>query len=263
MKPSRLDLAARALGNILTLSSLLLIGHALASPEGFSPFSGKGKPEFVRWTAWRATKSPENWWEPADWTFVHAQEGRTNVSAHIYQSDTNRWLDVSWDGKKSKIALPPEDDVHWIELASADLNGDHRPDYIITYDFHGCGLGAIGRTVTLALSGPEKYRRHTLYQFGFDRDNLVRFSPGGPWYWVVADMVQPGAEASTDRVSHSFWAYRLFRIEGDSLKAEPAGVHGFPRWIWYSNRPNHAETKLLKTSKKRELEKDLEVPESK
>jgi hypothetical protein len=73
-------------------------------------------------------------------------------------------------------------------------------------------------------------------------------------------MLQLGAGVSRDRREHSYWVYRLFRIEGDSLKAEPVGVEGFPRWIQYLRRSNHAETTLLTKQQKRKLEAGLDSP---
>jgi hypothetical protein len=180
--------------------------------------------------------------------------------ATLVKQGKNWRLSVQRDGRIHHALVPDASDYPEVQLASTEINGDEIPDYILRYDPHGCGLAAIGQTVVLVLSGKNGHRSHELYQLGFAHDSLVRFKPGGSWHWVVAEVVYPGAAASKDGREHSFWVYRLFRIEGDSLRAEPVGVEAFPKWIQYLLRPNHSETTLVSTKEKRLQEAKLPVP---
>lgn len=121
-------------------------------------------------------------------------------------------------------------------------------------------MAAIGQTINSVLSGKDGHRSHELSQFGFDTDSLMQFKLNAPRHWVVTGMVGAPSTESTDGRDHFFWVYRLFRIEIESLKAEPDGFEEFPKWIQYMHRPNHKETNVLPTSRRRALEKGLTTP---
>lgn len=255
---------SKALNRVVALTGLLapLLSHA--APDAWSPFTTNQAPRQVKWSEWIA-QQPAGFAETEirgniGWKFtLNATE--TSLPTALVAKQGQGWsLSVNWKGRVHQASVPDASDYADVLLASAELNGDGVPDYILRYDPHGCGLAAIGQTVTLVLSGRHGHRSHELYQFGFGPDSLVRFKPDGPLHWVVTDMVQPGAKVSQDGREHSFWVYRLFRIEGDSLKAEPVGFEGFPRWIQYLRRPNHAETTLVSKRQKRRLERELGNP---
>ncbi len=241
-----------------------LVGHG--ATEQWSPFTTGKAPRQVKWSDWSPRQPAEDVEaevrSKVGWKFS-LKTTRTNAPAAVVVQNGQVWeLTVNWGKQVHHASVPEASEYAEVLLASADLNGDEVPDYVLRYDPHGCGLAAIGQQVTLVLSGKDGHRSHGLYQFGFGPDRLVQFKRNGPWHWVVNDLVQPGAEVSQDAREHSYWVYRLFRIEGDSLKAEPAGVERFPRWIQYLRRANHKETTLVTTKQKRRLEKELPSPAS-
>jgi hypothetical protein len=242
----------------------VVVGHA--APEPWSPFTAKQTPRQVKWSDWTPRQPAEDVEaevrSKTGWKFFLKTTASNAPTAVVLQNGQIWKLTVNWGKQVHEATVPEAGDYADVLLASADLNGDEVPDYILRYDPHGCGLAAIGQTVALVLSGKRGHRSHELYQFGFGPDSLVQFKRNGPWHWVVNDLVQPGAEASKDGREHSYWVYRLFRIEGDSLKAEPVGVEGFPRWIQYLRRANHKETTLISTKQKRRIELTLESPAS-
>ena len=254
----------KTLRHYLRTIGLLVAFVCDAAPETWSPFTTNQAPRQVKWSEWTAQQPAEfagtEVRNKAGWKFALKAAG-TNLPTAAVAKQGQKWkLSVSWENRIHQAEVPDASDYEEVLLSSADLNGDKIPDFILRYDPHGCGLAAIGQTVTLVLSGKNGQRSHELYQFGFGPDSLVQFKRDGPWHWVVTDMLQLGAGVSRDRREHSYWVYRLFRIEGDSLKAEPVGVEGFPRWIQYLRRSNHAETTLLTKQQKRKLEAGLDSP---
>lgn len=255
---------AKTLRHCVRVIGLLaaLVGHA--APEPWSPFSAKKTPRQIKWSEW-TPKQPLEEVEAevrskVGWKFTLKAKGTNAPTAVVVQNGQIWQLTVNWGKQVHEATVPEAGDYAEVLLASADLNGDEIPDYILRYDPHGCGLAAIGQQVTLVLSGKDGHRSYGRYQFGFGPDSLVQFKPKGPWHWVVTDLVQPGAEVSWDEREHSFRVYRLFRIEGDALKAEPVGVEGFPRWIQHLRRANHKETTLVSTKEKRKVEAGLDSP---
>ena len=242
------------------LLATVVLGHA--APTEWSPFTSPRSPRRVKWSEWvleKPTRGTTN--EVAariDWRF-RPKTGAGSTAA-VTRSGKGWILSVQGAGGTHQSVVPDPTEYAEVQLASAELNGDGRDDYILRYDPHGCGLAGIGQTITLVLSGKDGHRSHELYQLGFDTDSLVQFKPNGPWHWVVTEMVGVPSGESTDGRNHSFWVYRLFRIERDSLKGEPDGFEGFPKWIQYLHRPNHKETNLLPTSQKRAHEKKLLPP---
>ena len=250
-------------GFLVTIS-LLIVLDSHATPEDWSPFTNRRLPHRVKWLEWTPQTSDAaletEIREKVGWKFLLGTTGTNRPTATVTKQGKTWRLSVKWNGRTQHAVVPDASDYPEVQLASTEINGDQTPDYILRYDPHGCGLAAIGQSVILVLSSSNGHRSHELYQFGFAHDSLVQFKPGGPWHWVVTETVYPGAAASKDGRDHSFWVYRLFRIEGDSLKAEPVGVEGFPKWIQYLLRPNHSETTLVSTKEKRLQELKLPRP---
>lgn len=261
MSPPKTNLRVRL---ITCLGLVVAILQLNASPDDWSPFPARQAPPMVRWTEWRANQDSNREAGLSEtnsiWRFS-SQSSNWDLDTATLRKVTGHWvLTVNAEGKVDQATLPDASDYAEVLLTSADLKHDQVPDYVLRYDRHGCGLGAIGQTVILILSGKNGHRSHELYQLGFAEDNLVQFKPKGPWHWIVTHLVRTGYGAARDGKAHSVWVYRLFRIEGDELKPEPVGDHGFPKWIWYTHRSNHDETTQLTPEQKRKLEKGLTTP---
>lgn len=248
----------------MALGSLGIGGVAQAVPNDWSPLESKTGVRSIIWTEWLlqpAASADKPVGLPSTiWKFTQETPGALRNVATISKED-GRWIFSAQERQRlHRASVADPSDFPEVVLASVELNGDGIPDYILRYDPHGNGLAAIGQEVALILSGGTGHRSHRLHQFGFAENSLVQFHRDGPWHWVVCDLVRTDSKDSKDGREHSFWVYRLFRVVGDSLMAEPEGVEGFPRWIQYLKRPNHRETSLLSSSQKRRRERKLAPP---
>ena len=140
-----------------------------------------------------------------------------------------------------------------MEVYSCDLNGDSQPDFIINVWSGGCGLAAEGSEVTFLLSGKGGYRASSFYLFDFGKQDLVRFKPQGPVYFVFNNLISSAGEKTRDGREHNFWVYNLHRIDENRFIPADADQPEFPKWVWYTNRENHEETTQLTHKQKNRL----------
>ncbi len=140
-----------------------------------------------------------------------------------------------------------------MEVFSCDLNGDGRPDFIVNVWSGGCGLAAEGSEVTFLLSARDGYRAASFYLYDFSHQDLVRFQPRGPVYFIFNDLIGSDGEKTRDGREHNFWVYDLLRMDGNRLVPADADQPGFPKWVWFTNQANHDETTQLSQAEKDRL----------
>ena len=58
-------------------------------------------------------------------------------------------------------------------------------------------------------------------------------------------------ESPAESTRHSYWVYNLLAVRNDELIAANDLDVPFPKWIWYTARPNHKAAALSAAEKKR------------
>jgi len=137
-----------------------------------------------------------------------------------------------------------------MEVYSCDLNDDGQPDFVVNVWSGGCGLAAEGSEVTFLLSGKNGYQPAAFYLYDFSKQDVVRFKPQGPVYFIFNDLIGSGGEKTRDGRDHNFWVYELKRIDGSRFISADADQSGFPKWIWFKNQATHEETTQLSQDQK-------------
>jgi hypothetical protein len=136
-----------------------------------------------------------------------------------------------------------------VQVKMSDLNGDGRRDFMVLSGSGGCGLANGYYNIAFLLSCTEGYRLTTIQTVFPDPGDWVVLS-GKPCFIQTAFDRE---EKCTDGKAHNFWIYNIIVIEGAAMRVDNSLEPGFPRTIWYSFRPNHAETTLLTDKQKAKL----------
>jgi hypothetical protein len=137
-----------------------------------------------------------------------------------------------------------------ISVYSADLNRDHRPDFIINIWSGGCGLAGEGSETTFLLSDRGSYEASSFYSYDFGPEDIVALKPNGPCYFIWNDVVGNGDEKTKDGRDHNFWVYQLFRCHKSKMVPANGDDRRFPKWVWYTFKANHLETDQLTSQQK-------------
>jgi hypothetical protein len=137
-------------------------------------------------------------------------------------------------------------EVHW-----ADLNHDGRQDFIIFDWSMGCGLAAGDCDVTFVLSKKDTYNITTIFTMFPDMHDFVDIKGNGTCQFIHTSFLY--GDKAKDGKEHNYWVYNLLDITGSRVVLNNNLDNRFPKWVWYSFKPNHSETNLLTKEQKQKL----------
>ena len=141
-----------------------------------------------------------------------------------------------------------------LEVYESDLNLDGKNDYVLIKYAGGNGIGAGTADIGFVLSS-ETFPNYTFQVMNTMYPDEMDFIliDGKPHFihtsFHYGDICKDGKH-------HNFWAYNLYRFDGDKLVLSNDSSKEFPKTIWYSFKPNHKETDLLYPEQKAQIHKD-------
>jgi hypothetical protein len=162
---------------------------------------------------------------------------------------------VTVSSVNGKTLLPPtslsgvvmtEVPVFW-----ALLNEDDFFDYIVVTHNSGCGLAFGIFFLTFILSSPGGYSAQTVLCYWPGPEDFLDIQKNGRP--VFTHTVFVFGEEGRDGRAHNYWVYNLLRFEGTNIVSANACIPGFPKWIWYTHKPNHKDTLQLTAEQRRRL----------
>ena len=248
IRPFRINTAVMA---VFVLSGLA--AEVLAYPTNYGPFPPGHEPlamplencELVREVKPTGTNDFQNSDGAVREYRLHAVgQSQQHIILEL-RGTPNGWAINLRDGQgKYRLTVPFTNSMttEQMEVYSCDLNGDGQPDFVVNVWSGGCGLAAEGSEVTFLLSGKDGYRPAAFYLYDFAKQDLVRFKPQGPVYFIFNDLIGSGGEKTRDGRDHNFWVYELKRIDGSRFIPADADQPGFPKWVWFTTKENHNET---------------------
>jgi hypothetical protein len=123
-------------------------------------------------------------------------------------------------------------------------------------EFHAGAVGSVGggvNDVVFVISKGDNYRIFMTTSLYPDTNDFLDLRGDGNFQFVQAGFSQTAPLRGKDGLSHNYWIYDLLKIEGSELKLDNAMQTGFPKWILYTFRANHAETDQLTEEQKKRL----------
>jgi len=165
--------------------------------------------------------------------------------------DNNIYLSISSDDEDS----PSENELHFsifafigpLKVYEAYLNDDEIKDVIIVKYTGGNGSGAWHADVGFLLSSPQKggYNFQVLPTI-FTREDFLVINDTK--CFIQSDL--NSVEKCNDGKLHNFFVYHLVVFDDDSIRINNEISERFPKAVWWSFKPNYAETDLLTKSDK-------------
>lgn len=144
------------------------------------------------------------------------------------------------------------DDITFAHAYAADFNRDGRWDYLVVVEnSDACGLAAEIWYLTFLLSCPEGYAVQTLLSYDFEPRDFVDLNRDGQPELLHTMFIF--GEAGKDGRSHNYWVYNLLTFSGTNIVTSNKLDPRFPRWVWYSFKPNHRDTDQLTAAQRRRL----------
>ncbi len=140
------------------------------------------------------------------------------------------------------------------EVWWADLNKDGKEDFLVRVWLGGCGtIYTFSCHVAFILSNNGGYKVTTVQTLWSGTEYFVDLKGDGRCQFIQTSFVHGRPERSRDGKFHNFWVYNLLEISGCRLVLTETLDRRFPKWIWYTHKPNHKNTTLITAEQKERL----------
>ena len=151
-------------------------------------------------------------------------------------------------GKLIKDSMKVCDSFFWREAYAGDLNRDGTDDYVIQIASGSTGLGGYKNFVVFALSTGGSYEATTV--FNWDSDSVVRdfvdLRRNGRCQFIHTSFTYIDTK---NGLAHSHWVYNILEIRGAKLVLANEVNPMFPKWVWYTIKPNSRASRFMTKTK--------------
>jgi hypothetical protein len=242
----------RRSGTILMIVLLASI-PVKAVPPGHSPFSHGSVPKAFPVRECRCIEHTES---PDETTLVFTSDTRPALRVQVTSLRARDWdLSVKTVDAVGAVVLGPNDVEGTLiggpTVYCAQLNEDKRPDFIVEAWTGGCGLGGEIVCVSILLSHGDRFSVVPVTTFDASSTDFVDLNRDGRPEFVHAAFIF--GEAGADGKAHNYWVYNLLHFKGTQVLSANGLDRRFPCWIWYTDKPNHKNTRQLTSQQKRRL----------
>lgn len=253
---ARRDSKGRALGWPAVFGWCALFAHsALAYPIDYGPFAtGQSPARFpLAPCAQVAREGPDRLFGPEVIVYGSGRSRDPRLRAIESATDSATHMEIA-DAQGRSLA-----DVRRVSSAPGrpesilcgDVNGDARMDFVVPLWHHGNGLGALSYDLAIALSSRDTYRFWVIPTAEPGPQDVLRLAthPGA----VIVKSSFRNNEEQDERKRHSYWVYNLIAVRDDELVVANELDSRFPKWVWYTIRPNHKPAASLSLAERERI----------
>ena len=124
-----------------------------------------------------------------------------------------------------------------------DLDDNGLDDYLIFYNYRGCGLGVLNDKVEIYL----KQHNHSYQKISYDTlssglEDFVDVNKDGKYEVIITGFYWG--------TKHNYFTYNIYEISNCKLVNADTKFKGFPKFIWFTHKSNDKDTEHL-TSEER------------
>ena len=236
---------------LIIMAMLCVASGAMGYNSEHGPFADNVKFKQITLTPLSREPKVENISETCS-NFVFAVGGVDARSVFVNQRDNSFLVSVTVAGRQ---VLPPSEfsDFGFFELGleafSDDLNQDGVVDFIVYSSSGGCGLAGGYCNIAFILSANDKYTITTVTTLFPDKSDFVIINKKPCFIHTAFAYV----DQCNDGKNHNFWIYQLLAFGKDGVTIDNSIHDGFPKTVYYTFKPNHAETTIITTEQKATL----------
>lgn len=155
-------------------------------------------------------------------------------------------IDILLEGKLVASVEPPDEVIHFISLYYFDLDDNGLKDVVSCWDRMGMGIGGHYKHVIIFLqTGKGKFGRLDYDTYEFNIKDFVDLNNDGKYEVLICDLYE-------SLLPHNYWIYLLYKFENFDLKMANELDSRFPKFIWYTKKPNDKEAENLSIEQKKE-----------
>ena len=229
--------------------------YAFAYPESYGPFAAEEKPKTFPIHTCDPIERQDSDTEAGFPVLTFGNKQVNMLQVRLTPSDKPFGIFLTvLSGKGEVIAKP----VHVSSLGQqiraayyADFNADGKLNFIVEIGSHGCGLAGNLCERVFVISRDGKYNIVVVRTLFPGPEDFVDLKEEGRCQVIQTSLVR--GEPGTDGKTHNYWVYNLIEIHSAELKLSSDIDPRFPKWIWYTYKPNYKLTTQLTQEQKDRL----------
>jgi len=248
----------------MRISAVLLLGMALilcvcgeirSYPQNYGPFEEGEEPNTVEIYEFDLLEPEDaNIYVEGVWVFGRRDKESMSQVWLMRFSAISSGTFVKVLNSRGEVVFGPQQvsehctapSVNWM-----DLNRDKKEDYIVWVWSGGCGLAAGYCDIAFILSEGSGYKSTVVSTLCPTSEDFVDFRGDGKCQFVHTSFVY--GEKGRDGKTHNYWVYNILEFKGADLLVNNKVDKRFPKWIWYTFKPNHKATTQLTSEQKQRL----------
>lgn len=221
---------------------MLANARALAVWDKYSPFGPGNVPPRFPLTV--LTLVRQDFVSSGRHTFDFYEPNSAKSALSIEWADEGNRVSIRTPGATRPFSAPIEGSpVCDAEAATADLNGDALPDYVVVTHSGGNGLAAQITLITFLLSSSKGYVAREIVSYDAAPGDLVDLNRDGRPEFVHCMSIW--GDKGKDGRSHNYWVYNLLGFSGTEIVSANRSSPEFPKWITYTYAANHKDSAQL------------------
>ena len=180
---------------------------------------------------------------------VPFEEGLIRISTSPEREKVGRVTEVLVNGQLIFDTATANPDFYFqvgSRVFYSDLTGDHRKDILILSYPGANGLGAWIEMADLLIAKADGTYKHTSFEaFAAGPEDFIDVNGDGRYKMLWVNYYFEG--------DHSYWVYRVVEIGDDGLRLNDQLIPGFPKIIWFTEKPNDQPSQRLTGAQREDL----------
>ncbi len=144
------------------------------------------------------------------------------------------------------------------EIYYVDVNGDGLEDFVVFMTYMAMGMPSLHERVEIFLKKKEGGYR----QIGYDAvavsiKDFVDLNHDGKYEVIITGFYEQGG-TKKDRRAHNYFSYSVYEFNGYRLQNADKKYKGFPKFVWFTDRPNDKDSDKVSLKERREHVREKE-----
>ena len=125
------------------------------------------------------------------------------------------------------------------QMYHVDLDKNGFKDFLVIYSFMGNTLYAeYGKIILYLKTAPNEYKTISYMTFSIDIEDVVDLNSDGEYEFIITEI----SEGTYKGKNHNYFTYSIYELVDYKLVNANAKYKAFPKFVWYTDKPNDKNT---------------------
>jgi hypothetical protein len=128
------------------------------------------------------------------------------------------------------------------EIYHVDINGDGQKDFVVLMTYMAMGMSFLHERVEIFLKKKEGGYQQIAYDaVAVSINDFIDLDHDGKCEVIITGFYQQDGTKQDGR-THSYFSYDVYEFDGYRLKNADKKYQGFPKFVWFTERPNDQDS---------------------